>query len=229
MVEFCNVCGGTNFSSQKVICDKLVNDWEISEEERAYIEIQQGVTCNKCHNNIRTIALAKAIMSAFDYPGLFVDFVKKWKFRRLKVLEINTAGALHEQLKILPKLTFAEYPRHDMNTLCAFADNTFDLVVHSDTLEHITTPIKALAACRRVLKNGKFCIFTIPMIVDRMSRSRAGLPKSYHGFYDEGREDFVVYTEFGADTWEYAIKAGFNEVAIQTLDFPTATVIRAKK
>lgn len=83
--------------------------------------------------------------------------------------------------------------------------DSFDLILHSDTLEHVPQPLLALAECQRVLRPGGTLCFTIPIIVGRLSRSRAGLPPSYHGGSTTGAVDFMVHTEFGADAWIYLI------------------------
>jgi hypothetical protein len=62
-----------------------------------------------------------------------------------------------------------------------------------------------------------------------MSRSRAGLPHSYHGNAETLTEDWAVRTEFGADAWSYVIRAGFDSVSIVALDYPTATALLARK
>jgi len=62
-----------------------------------------------------------------------------------------------------------------------YSDRSYDLVVHSDTLEHVPQPVVGLAECYRVLGPGGFCVFTVPAILDRMTRSREGLPPSHHG------------------------------------------------
>ena len=41
-------------------------------------------------------------------------------------------------------------------------DETFDLVVHSDTLEHVPDPVRGLAECRRVLKPHGLLILETP-------------------------------------------------------------------
>jgi ubiquinone/menaquinone biosynthesis C-methylase UbiE len=106
---------------------------------------------------------------------------------------------------------------------------SFDLVIHSDTLEHVSNPERALSECRRVLRSSGKCIFTVPIIVDRMTRSRAGLEPSYHGQSGVPANDQIVYTEFGADSWQTVLKAGFSSCEIYSLEYPAALVIVARK
>ena len=108
------------------------------------------------------------------------------------------------------------------------ANGTFDVVIHSDTLEHVPNPIHALSECRRVLKpTGALC-FTVPVIVKRMSRSRDGLPKSHHGVSETATDDYAVQTEFGADAWTYLIEAGFSEITIHTFEYPAGIAFLAR-
>jgi len=87
------------------------------------------------------------------------------------------------------------------------ADQTFDLVVHSDTLEHIGNPVIALSECRRVLKPGGLLAYTVPIIVGRLTRD-TGLPKRYHAAPSSNASDFLVLTDYGADAWKHVIELG---------------------
>ena len=224
----CSVCGGDDFVDQAIIWDGLANEWQLAPYERSYVDRQQGTHCTSCGANLRSIALADAILASVGSTLTLAEFVKTPEAEHLALLEINEAGNLSPTLKQLPGHVLAAYPSVDMQAMPYDAES-FDLVIHSDTLEHIPNPVRALAECRRVLReNGSLCI-TVPTIVGRMSRSRAGLPKSYHGSTDTGTDDFVVHTEFGADMWTYFMQAGFKSVAIDTVDFPSALALRAKK
>ena len=222
----CGVCGGTEFSDRRVLWSSLVTEWQLSPLEVDYVDRQQGTTCNKCGSNLRSVALANAIRAHFQDEGMLQEIVEREAFK--SVLEINEAGSLGPILRRLNGHVLATYPEVDIHCL-PYGDASFDLVVHSDTLEHVDNPVHALAECRRVLKPGGALCFTIPIIVGRISRDRAGLAKSYHGDPAAPSDDFAVRTEFGADAWTYLMEAGFSTISIHAVGYPAATAFRAPK
>lgn len=223
----CAVCGACEFSYQAVLWPELIEEWELLPEEVAYINRQQGLQCTRCGNNLRSIALADAIVKAYEFDGFLCDFIQSAKSRSIKILEINEAGGLTPTLAQLPHHQCIHFPQANMMSL-GFDHNTFDLVIHSDTLEHITDPYKGLEECRRVLTPKGKCIFTVPLIVNRLSRSRKSLKPSYHGDPAQKRNDYIVLTEFGADFWSYPLKAGFKSVNIHAYEYPAAIAIEAQ-
>jgi SAM-dependent methyltransferase len=131
--------------------------------------------------------------------------------RHMRVLKVNEAGQLTRHLATFGEHILGTCPEVDMQTL-RFDSISFDLVIHSDTLEHVLDPVPVLRECRRVLKPGGACAFTVRMMVGRMTRSTAnGLP-TYHGHSRNRSEDLRVRTEFGADTWRSLAAAGFREL-----------------
>ena len=223
----CAICGGQSFRFTTVLWPGLVAEWELSPAEAHYIDRQQGETCVRCGGNLRSIVLANALRAAVGTERPLRRLIRSPKMKRLAVLELNEAGSLHTVLAKLPKHVFGAYPAVDMQAL-PYQYGTFDLVIHSDTLEHIDDPVKALTECRRVLKPGGALCFTVPVVAGRLSRNRRGLPNSYHGAPTTGAEDYVVHTEFGADVWEFVARAGFSRIAVLTLDYPTATAVMAQ-
>jgi SAM-dependent methyltransferase len=222
----CTVCGGTEFRQHDVLWSGLINAWQLSIDETAYINRQQGFHCLRCKNNLRSQALAAAIVREYGFSGTLEEFCKIKSF--IHVLEINRAGNLTPFLKSLPFHRLTEYPEFDMLDLKLESDSA-DLVIHSDTLEHIRTPDRALSECRRVLRDGGKCIFTVPIIVDRTSRLREGLPASFHGQPYVNASDQLVHTEFGADVWKVVISAGYSSCEIFSFEYPAALVLIAKK
>lgn len=222
----CVVCGSNQFESADVLWRDLINSWQLSNEEIAYINRQQGFHCKRCRNNLRAMGLSAAILREFRFNGTLDQFCETYS--DIKILEINTAGNLTTFFKKMLSHRLIEYPQFDMLNL-DIASASVDLVVHSDTLEHVPNPERALSECFRVLRNNGKCIFTVPIIVDRMTRSRDGLPPSYHGQSGVPANDQVVCTEFGADVWQTVLKAGFRSCEIFSLEYPSALAIIARK
>jgi len=223
----CSVCGGTSFTCRPVLWDGLINEWQLSAPEAAYIDRQQGEACDQCGTNLRSIALANAVRAYLGTEQLLKDAIHSPAGRRLSILEINEAGKLTPYLKQFGRYVFGAYPEVDMHAI-PYASGTFDMVIHSDTLEHVPNFVHALEECRRVLKPGGALCYTVPTIVGRMTRDRTGLSKSYHGNPETATDDLVVQTEFGADAWTYPMMAGFSDVSIHAVGYPAATAIMAR-
>ena len=170
------------------------------------------------------MALATAIRYACRLPrrphfGVAV-LARPW----LRVLEINRAANLNGWLRRLPRHSLVEYPAVDMMAM-PFDDASFDLVVHSDTLEHVADPLLALRECRRVLRRRGALCYTVPIVVGRGSRSRQELPASHHG---GGGDDLIVHTEFGADAWTWPLRAGFDRCEIVSVEYPAGLALVAR-
>jgi len=147
----CTICGGKEFSIQPVLWPGLIQEWELGEHEVDYINRQLGHSCRGCGSSMRVRVLALAILSVYLEGGTFAEFIHSSAGQQLKILEINKAGNLHEFLKRHPGHLLVEYPEYDMMSL-KLPDQQFDLVVHSDTLECVSDPVRAFSECRRVLK-----------------------------------------------------------------------------
>ena len=153
----CSICGAHAYEFRPVLWPALIDEWQISPDEAAYIDRQQGETCAECGSNLRSIALADALRWAFGTTLMLRDFCASKDASRFRVLELNEAGTLHPFLSQLSGHVFGAYPAVDMHAL-PYPSGTFDVVVHSDTLEHVPNPIHALGECRRVLKEeGTLC------------------------------------------------------------------------
>jgi len=224
---FCSICGQQDFTAHKVLWPELVCEWQLSEEEVAYVNEQQGCICNNCGANLRSVALARAILAALGEQGTISRLKTQERAGRLRILDMNGAPGLSPLLSELPNYVRGDYPAINMLEL-PYGNNSFDIVIHSDTLEHVTDPVSALRECHRVLVSGGQLCFTVPVIVGRLTRSRAGLPESYHGNPATSSKDLLVHTEFGADVWRYLFEAGFGEVAIHPVRYPAALAFRAK-
>lgn len=222
--EACVCCGRKKFEQTPVLWPGLIEQWGLDAEEAAVVEIQQGWHCTNCGNSIRTMVLARAIVRSLGGREPFNRFVWSWRALRLRVLEINEAGFLNFYLKRIPRHRLVRYPAVDMLRL-PFKDGSFDLVVHSDTLEHVADPVAALRECRRVLASDGMVAFTVPIVPGRLTRRRDGLPPSYHGDAGTGDSGYRVYTEYGADAWRQVEAAGFDECRLFSLAPPAGVAL----
>ncbi len=213
----CAVCGGHQYTDRAVIWDALAAGWGISAEERLVVDRQQGTCCTACGGNLRSIALADAILAACGWGGRLRDFVESEQAQPIRLLEINEAGTLSPALRRLPGHVFGAYPALDMQAM-SYPDGSFDLIVHSDTLEHVPDPIQALRECARVLAPSGALCFTVPVLPGRMSVSRAGLPPIHHGDPADPTDDLLVHTDYGADIWHGLHQAGFIAVTFSRFD-----------
>jgi SAM-dependent methyltransferase len=222
----CSICGGTALRHQEVLWPELVAQWQLAAHEAAYVNRQQGTTCTACGANLRIIALGNAVRAAVGTRLTLHAAIAAGELDGLQILDCNGAEGISAALAGLPGYHRADYPACDMRHM-PFLDGSFQLVIHSDTLEHIEHPLAALEECRRVLSpSGRLC-FTIPIIVGRKTRDRAGLEPSYHGDPVLAQTDFVVHTEFGADAWTLVHEAGFTGLAMHQVDYPSAIAISA--
>jgi SAM-dependent methyltransferase len=224
----CQICSHDQFVHDDVLWPDLVQAWQLDPEEVAYIDVQQGTRCTKCGANVRSQALARALIHVTGGHGPLEHWLQQAVARESRILEINEAGNLSPWLSRLLGHVIARYPECDMMRL-PYPSGVFDLLVHSDTLEHVSDPALALAECYRVLAVGGSAVFTVPVIIGRLTRSRQGLPASYHGSKDCRESDFLVHTEFGADVWTAAFTAGFRSLQIIPFRYPSGLALIAQR
>jgi SAM-dependent methyltransferase len=206
-----------------VLWPELIDAWGLSTEEAASVDRREGTSCGACGAHLRSWGLAAAVLACVESGGSLAEWVATAPSCRM--LEINRAGDLTQWLARLPCHELVEYPQVDMRRL-PYADSCFDLVVHSDTLEHVEDPSAGLRECRRVLDVGGSLCFTIPIIPGRLSRSRKGMPPSFHG--TEAEPAYLVATEYGADFWVGVLAAGFSELRIVATQGTDAVALIAR-
>lgn len=222
----CDACGGFSpFEFKQIINDRLNKEWGLDETERLSFSSRESRFCAFCGCSYRNRTLARAI-------GLWAKSVDKFMplqqlvegkyLDQFKIAEINSAGNLHQFLKDIPNLRYSEYESSDPQiahqdlTSLTYKNDDLDLVITSDTLEHVPDPQRALKEIYRVLKPGGAHIFTVPLRYNKKSVTRAKLregkqvnilSRSYHG---SNEPDYLVYTEFGIDFIDMLIENGFE-------------------
>ena len=227
----CAACGcRSRLVRQRVLPDELVSQWNISPNIAERIDAREGLSCALCGCNWRGRHLARTILEELARShgvraGSIASVVRRPALKHLQVAEINEVAGLHRYLSGLAGLAYSEFGsddpaiRHEDLASLTYADQSFDYVLTSDTLEHVPDFDRALAEIRRILKPRGTHIFTIPVVWDRLTRQRAQvtpaglrhlLPPSYHGSATEDRPDYLVFNEFGKDVVERIARAGFS-------------------
>ncbi len=223
MAMRCSICGGGVFASRRILWPELISAWELGQDEVEYIDRQQGTHCTKFSASLRIIALGRAIQ---DYLNTHVPLAD-CAASRIRILDLNGC----EGLSSTPRRRFRGYVRGDFPevdmTALPYGEGSFDLVMHSDTLEHVPDAMRGLAECRRVLNAGGRLCYTVPIIVGRPTRIRGGTSPSYHGNPSTSQHDFLVHTEFGSDAWTLPLRAGFDHIAVVSVDYPAAHALAA--
>jgi SAM-dependent methyltransferase len=173
------------------------------------------------------------------------EIFRQKSIQRLKVAEINSAGTLHPFLAQSPNLCYSEFGSkmpgiadEDLMKL-TYDDESFDLVITSETLEHVPDIDVALREIRRILKPDGMHIFTVPLVMDRATtKQRARIendeliylsPPSYHGGANEGKSDFLVFYEFGADFISRCERIGFEVVVKKDVSNPALIALITRK
>jgi len=247
----CSACGHVGrVQSRSVLWPELIAEWQLPPEWVRWFDDREGSQCEACGSSLRSRHLAKVISETIAVehgvtePSL-ARLVANPQFQRLTVCEINSAGNLHQFLQTLPHLYYSEYGSSDPavpseNLLAlSYPDNTFDLVVTSETLEHVPDVDKALSEIRRVLKVGGHHVFTVPLVSARQNtKQRARIvdgvvvhdhPPSYHGSRETRGGDLLVFYEFGSDFLERCKAAGFATVLHTDPDNPANVAITAER
>jgi SAM-dependent methyltransferase len=209
----CAVCGAEG--------RQVMNGWMLSPElRRRYgdaLAARESLFCEHCGCSLRVRRIAEVLVRLYgEKAATLAELVRKDAFRALQVAEINSVGRMHAILAELPRLVHVEYPEEDIQAL-SWDDASFDLVLTSETLEHVPDPRAALRETLRVLRPGGRHVFTVPVdpAVER-TRSRDGLPAEHHGrgggpfALVTRKADMRVHTDFGRDLPVVVGGAGFE-------------------
>ncbi|WP_435011021.1 class I SAM-dependent methyltransferase [Tundrisphaera lichenicola] len=232
----CAACGrlGLMLYRRWVIPPELERRWGLSERLAEAFARKETFQCASCGANLRARRLARALLDEFSTGDAPARSIAEWvcqpTARSLRVAEINRIDGLHEPLSKLPGLAYSEYlddegqsagtgdPRHEDLTRLTYPDASFDLILTSETLEHVPDLAGALGEIRRVLAPGGRHLFTVPLL--------PGVPETFARAvlrpdgtvehratpisHPAGDFGYPVFTEFGADLPEILRRAGLE-------------------
>jgi SAM-dependent methyltransferase len=197
------------------------NSWVVSRELRASFPSElvdrETLLCSNCGSSLRVRRLAQVLLEHYAQDASSVaELVLEERFRSLRIAEINAVGRMHPFLARHPALRYSEYPEEDLCAL-SYPTGSLDLVLTSDTLEHVPDPLLALHETRRVLREGGRHVFTVPVDPRRAkTRSREGLPPEYHGRGSgpfalvTRKANLLAHTDFGVDVPDLLREVGFH-------------------
>ena len=106
-----------------------------------------------------------------------------------------------------------------------YADASFDLVTHTEVLEHVPDDARAFVELARVLRPSGATIFTVPMRQDGNTVERARLRDGviehlhapvYHTDPLRGGAGILAFRDYGRDILDRLREAGFAEAVLVT-------------
>lgn len=233
--EHCAACGcfGPMLYRRWAIPAELERRWGLSPRLAEALARKETSDCWSCGAKLRARRLAQALLDELPRGTPPARSVAAWarlpETQPLRIAEINRVDGLHDQLTRLPLLSYSEYLPgvppgatlegvrcEDLSRL-TYPDASFDLVLTSETLEHVPDLSAALAEIRRILAPGGRHLFTVPLlpgVPKTFSRAILGadgtmVPLATPISHPGGDSGYPVFTEFGADFPEISREAGF--------------------
>ena len=232
--EKCFCCGEIcrMYFNPWVINKQTLNDWGSYETAHEYL-VRESSFCGRCGAPFRVRRIAEVFLERLcrRNHNSINQCLYSGELNGLSILQLNEiggAGSLQETLGKAPNVTTTFYSRdynfgevlkgfsnQDMSSL-TFESNSFDLVLHSEVLEHVVDFRQAHLEAIRVLKPGGVLIFTVPVqLNNEKTFSRFKLndfgelifhpPKIWHGWAGgpfailPKRADYLELHSFGAD------------------------------
>jgi Methyltransferase domain len=248
--EPCGNCGMKGgFLPGRIFWPALIEQWALTPQQVVWMDQREGSRCAWCKCSLRSSQLAHALVAVInrksgDNAACLKQAFRSEKAHALRVAEINQAGSLHNTLRRCRGLRYSDYgstnpavPSEDLTRL-SYADASLDLVVTSDTLEHVPDVDTALREIYRVLAPGGAHVFTVPIMEGRTTLRRAELrdgkvihllPPSYHGGPATVGGDLLVFNEFGDDFVARCAGAGFLMATVKDPNNPTLVTLIATK
>jgi SAM-dependent methyltransferase len=219
-----------------VVAAELERRWALTPRLTEALARKESLDCARCGAKLRARRLAVVLLELYPVgdppsPSRSVrDWVATPEARALRVAEINRVDGLHDALRALPNLDDSDFNpeagrgesiagvRSEDLTALTYPDAAFDLVVTSESLEHVPDLDAALREIRRILVPGGRHIFTVPLLpgvartYPRVTVAPDGSlsPHTIEIRHPGGDWGYLVFREFGADLVERLADAGFE-------------------
>lgn len=203
--------------------------------QKKHNSIREGYCCENCKASLRYREQSKFIVEKFAKSSQFdtlESMAKSGDLNDVSIYEPGIIGPYRKYFNRLKKYEISYYwpninpgEKHN-NVVCqdleklTYPNNTFDMVITSDILEHVRNPSSAFGEIFRVLKPGGYHIFTVPILwpltkktvirVDTATDEDVHLlPPHYHSSPVD-KDGSLVYTDFGIDILNMLDHLGFS-------------------
>lgn len=193
--------------------------------------LRETVNCPKTGFNTRMRAAVHAVKH-FETDrsiGIYIAEQKTPLFAYLKEYFSDVTGSEYLGDVVSLGSRDAQGLRNEDATQLTFADDSFEVFLSFEVLEHIPDYKKALNEARRVLCPGGRFYFTAPFVPvwkDTLIRARIENGKIYHILEPEYHGDpvradgILCFQHFGWDIVDSLAEAGFSEIEALAFDQP---------
>jgi len=181
-----------------------------------------GVRCARCTSAPNTLSIIDSLNKHCGGPVGKTVYVLSTVGPLLNYLRSNvkrlTCSVYDERIE--PGTFHNGVQCQDVQHL-TFADNSFDLCIHSEVFEHVPDDRQGFREIHRVLKPGGFTVFTVPLFNTYATLERATLingevkhllPPSYHD--DQFRGRVLAFRDYGHDILERLREANFTNIKL---------------
>ncbi len=234
--EYCPSCNRASIIAYSVDVkrhiERITSEWKSSDSFKHSLIQRENHFCCYCNASYRLRMNANTVLELLGLSSsadLLRRLQKDKQFHVYETAAYNTFRSDH--LRKLSNYVVSEFFEHcapgvsvnsirNENLEClTFPDNSFDVVINSDVLEHVADLDKALSEIRRVLKPGGFHVFTVPAdhnVSETLERARVVdgaiqhlLEPVMHGDSIRG-DGILAFRDFGRDASRYMSRDGFT-------------------
>lgn len=216
--------GNCEFCNQKV---SFLTDWKYS--DNITINFRERMVCEKCHLNNRQRFIASYVdkmLIKFNTPKCVYIYEQVTPF-------YSSIVKKHQHIHTIYGSEYLGYGyksgdlvgtiRHEDALSLSFDDESLDIIISQDVLEHVPDYYLAMFESFRVLKKGGHMLFSIPfyiqqdVIIDRIKWENGVmtpiLPPQYHGNPVDKNGSLVTY-DYGWDLFKIIKDVGFSDVCL---------------
>ncbi|MDG3003065.1 class I SAM-dependent methyltransferase [Paludisphaera mucosa] len=234
--ERCSVCGEKRymFYRRRVIPARLVELWGLTRRQAEALARKESCDCAGCGAKLRARRMAEVLLDLYPTDGRRAPDLRTWarsdEAGAMRIAEINRIDGIHETLENLARFHPSDYIpnahpgayvkglRHEDLARLTYEDDRFDLVLTSETLEHVPDLARALDEVHRVLVPGGLHVFTAPVsphFAETFPRARLRRDGSIEDLatpirHPGGDVGYPVFTELGMDFPDWLAHAGFE-------------------